>query len=90
MKPSVCGAIVLLGRQWHGRKVIRAVPTSEKIPPKTLEWLMTYSKKQTLPLLFSEHLFKNGHFLGKKFIGYGPPDFVHAVKTKIGPEDIMK
>jgi len=90
MKPSLCGAIVLLGRRWHGRKVIRAVPIGQRIPPKTLEWLMAYSRKQAVPLLFSERLFKNNRFIGKKFIGYGPQDFIHAVQTEVGPEDIMR
>lgn len=84
------GAIVLLGRRWHGRKVIRAVPTDKKIPPKTLEWLMAYSRKQSLPLLFSEHIFNEGRFVAKKFLGYGPPSFIHAVQTEVGPEDIMR
>jgi hypothetical protein len=90
MKPSRCGAIVLLGRKWHGRDVIRAVPTGKKIPPATLEWLMSYSRKNGVPLLFSEFIFREGKFIAKKRIGYGPPDFVREVKTRIESEDISK
>jgi hypothetical protein len=89
MKPSECGAIVLLDRNWHGRKVIRAVPAGEKIPIDTLEWLKGYAREQSSPLLFSERIFKNGKQIGIRKIGYGPPSFVRAVELEVGPEDIM-
>ena len=89
MKPSECGTIVLFDRKWHNREVIRAVPTGEKIPSDTLEWLMALSREQSLPLLFSEHIFKNGIFVSKRKIGYGPPSFIRAVETEVGPEDVM-
>jgi hypothetical protein len=89
MKPSECGAIVMFDRLWHGRKVIRAVPTGEKIPAATLEWLMALAREQNLPLLFSEHEFENGRFMRKKKIGYGPPSFINAVKMEPGDEDVF-
>jgi len=89
MRPSEAGAIVIFNRLWHGREVIRAVPTGEKIPADTLEWLMALSKKLSLPLLFSEHEFKDGRFIGKKKLGYGPPSFIEAVKTEPGPDDVF-
>jgi hypothetical protein len=89
MKPSDCGAIVMFGRKWNGREVIHAVPTGEKIPPATLEWLMALSRKLMLPLLFSEHEFEGGRFVRRKHIGYGPPSFVNAVKTEPGIEDVF-
>jgi len=89
MRPSESGAIVNFDRVWNGRKVIRAVPTGEKIPAETLAWLMALSRQQNLPLLFSEHLFKDGRFIGKKRIGYGPPSFIEAVKTEPGSEDVI-
>lgn len=89
MKPSESGAIVMFDRHWHGRKVIRAVPTGEKIPAETLEWLMALAREKGLPLLFSEHQFKDGKFAGKKKIGYGPPSFIKAVKTEPGDEDVF-
>lgn len=89
MKPSECGAIVLFDRKWHGRKVIRAVPTGKTIPDDTLEWLMALAREQSLPLLYNEHLFENGNYIGKRRLGYGPPSFIHAVETEVEPEDIM-
>jgi hypothetical protein len=90
MKPSECGAIVLLDRDWMSRKAIRAVPVGKKIPSDTLEWLKAYAREQSLPLLFSEFLFKeNGELIGKRKIGYGPPSFIREVETSIEPDDIM-
>ncbi len=89
MKPSECGAIVLFDRKWHDRKVIRAIPTGIIVPAETLDWLMAFSRKTLLPLLFFERLLENNKFAGIKRIGYGPPDFVNAVKTELGSEDIM-
>ena len=89
MKPSASGAIVLFDRKWHDRDVIWAIPTGSKIPDDTLEWLMALSREKFLPLLFCEFLFEEGKYLGSKHIGYGPPAFVNAVRTEIGPEDIL-
>ena len=90
MKPESCGAIVLLDRKWHGRNVIRAVPTGEQIPAATLEWLMAFSREQSLPLLFVEYLMRDEKFIGIKKKGYGPPSFIRAVETEVEPEDIIK
>jgi hypothetical protein len=89
MQPSECGAIVMFNKLWNGRKVIRAVPTGEKIPAATLEWLMALARQLNLPLLFSEHGYVNGRFASKRKIGYGPPSFIEAVKTEPGSEDIF-
>ena len=89
MNPALCGAIVILDRKWQGRNVIRAIPTGEKIPADTLEWLMAFSREQSLPLLFAEYIFKNDRYTGIRKIGYGPPSFIRAVETAVGPEDIM-
>jgi hypothetical protein len=89
MKPSECGAIVLFDRKWHDKKVIRAVPTGNKIPADTLEWLQALARELSLPLLFSEHIFENNVYIGKKKLGYGPPSFIRAVETEVGPEDVM-
>ena len=89
MKPSGCGAIVLSDRLWNGYKVIQAVPTGEKIPGETLEWLMALSRELFMPLLFSEHVFKNGELISKRKIGYGPPAFIKAVKMEPGSDDVF-
>ncbi len=90
MRPDKSGAIILTGRFWNGRKVIRAVPAGEKIPAETLEWLMALSREQNVPLTFTERICENGKFIGRKRIGYGPPSFIEAVKTEPAPEDLMK
>jgi len=89
MRPDLCGAIVFFKKRWNGRTVVKAVPAGECIPDDTLEWLKAYAREKGIPLLFSTRLLKDGQFVGSKLLGYGPPDFVHAVKNAIGPEDIM-
>jgi len=88
MKPSECGAIVIFD-EWKRRDVISATPTGQKIPPDTLEWLMSFAREESIPLIFSERLMSEGKYVGIKKIGYGPPSFIHAVETHIWPEDIM-
>ncbi len=89
MKPSESGVIVIFDRKWHNRDVIRAIPTGSKIPSETLEWLMALSREEFLPLLFCEYLQKDDRYIGIRNIGYGPPSFVNAVQTEVGPEDIL-
>ena len=89
MRPDRCGAIVDFKRKWHGRTVVKAVPIGECIPEDTLEWLQTYAREKGIPLLFSKRLLKDGEFVGSKLLGYGPPDFIHAVENALTPEDIM-
>ena len=89
MRPSECGAIVLLNRPWHNREVIRAAPTGEKISADTLEWLKAYSRKHSLPLVFCEYTNRNGQFIGQRKLGYGPPSFIRAVETEVEPEDVI-
>ncbi len=89
MKPNVCGAIVRF-HEWRGRHVMRADPVGRKIPSETLEWLMAFASKESIPLMFVELLIEDGKYSGLKTTGYGPPSFVHAVKTMLKPEDIIK
>ena len=89
MKPSACGVIVIFNRKWHGRDVIRAIPTGSKIPGDTLEWLMALSRKESLPLLFCEYLLNEDQYVGVRNRGYGPPSFTVAVETEVGPEDTL-
>jgi hypothetical protein len=85
MKPSECGAIVTLSMR-SGRQILNATPVGKTIPSDTLDWLKAYSREQSLPLMFSEYLFKDGKYLGVRKFGYGPPSFIHA-DTRIMPED---
>ena len=90
MRPNECGAIVLLDRKWNGKKVIVATPTGRTIPKETLDWLMAHARENSIPLLLRENLMRDGRFVGKKKMGYGPPSFVEEVKNGIGPADIMR
>ncbi|MFT5141175.1 MAG: hypothetical protein ACI9CB_002846 [Rhodothermales bacterium] len=90
LKPNNSDVIVLLDRKWKGKKVIVAVPAGKKIPDESLEWLMGYTRKTSIPLIFYERIEENGIFTGKTRRGYGPPSFLRAVKTELIPEDITK
>jgi hypothetical protein len=89
MRPSESGSIVLLDRNWEGRKVIRAIPVGEKIPTATLDWLMAFAREKSLPLIFYEYIMKDGKFSDKRVVGYGPPSFVREVEAKVGLQDIL-
>lgn len=90
LRPNECGAIILMNRQWQGRKVVRAVPVGKKIPAETFAWLQAYTRETSIPLLYCERIEKEGEFIGIRNFGFGPRSFVHAVKTELGPEDIIK
>lgn len=90
LKPNECGAILMLDRDWHGRKNIRAVPAGVSIPAKTLEQLKALAVELKLPLLFSERLVENNKFIGQKGLGFGPASFIEAVKTVVLPQDVMR
>lgn len=89
MIPEKSGAIVLLDRKWKGVPCICALPTGPTVPSETLEWLLSFSRKVNIPLIFFENVFENGEFLVKKQTGYGPPSFVEKVRNSIGSEDIQ-
>jgi len=88
MKPTECGAILTLSK-WKGRQMLNATPVGKTIPSDTLEWLFAIASELSIPLVFSEFLFKGGKYFGNKRTGFGPPSFIHDVKTRILPEDIM-
>lgn len=90
LKPIECGAIVMLDRDWNGRKVIRAVPAGAAIPHETFEQLKKLVLDLKMPLLFGERMVENNKFIGHRSLGYGPPSFIEAVKTAVLPEDVMQ
>jgi hypothetical protein len=89
-RPDLCGAIVVLNGKWNGWTVMHAAPTGEEIPTATLDWIKAYALKKGIPLMFQENHVKNDEFAEMKILGYGPPDFVHAVQNAIGPGDVLK
>lgn len=90
MRPDRAGSILLLDRKWNFWDVIRAVPTGAKIPDATLSCCMEVASQEKIPLIFGEHQFKEGRFVGWKYKGYGPPAFVQAVKDEVNYDDIFR
>jgi hypothetical protein len=88
LRPDRSGVIVILGRKWRGREIIRALPAGERIPREPMEWLKAFARERQMPLLFLENIFEDGRFKARKQTGYGPPDFVQAVRNAIGLQDI--
>jgi len=81
MRPSECGAIVLLWFEWRGQKVINAVPVGRTVPERTLNWLKKYAQEQGRPLIFIERIKKDGKFVGQRCLGFGPPRFREEVRN---------
>ncbi len=77
MRPDKCGAIVNCNKlSWQGLPVDVALPLGEKIPQKTLDWLIEFSGQQRRPLIFITQLKENGKFINKQSMtGVGPPAF---------------
>jgi hypothetical protein len=90
MRPDRCGAIILFNRTWNRWKVVKAIPTGEKIPDETLRWLLWYVEKERTPLIFQVNLVEKDRYVGMKMMGAGPPAFVEDVRNAISPEDVFK
>ena len=80
MRPDKCGAIVFLWRDWHGHKVINAVPVGREIPERTLEWLKDFAQKQGRPLMFVERIVEDEKYTGVRYFGFGPAEFCQQVE----------
>lgn len=81
MKPNQCGAIVKWKQQWKKWWVIYALPVGEAIPQATLERLMVIARKSMMPMIFITNEFKDGKCINHFETGFGPPDFLEAVKN---------
>lgn len=81
MRPNECGAIVFLWFEWQNQRVINAVPVGDRIPQRTLDWLMSHAKEQKRPLIYLEHLRKGKKYVGARYLGFGPPAFVKQVEA---------
>lgn len=90
LRPDRCGAIVLLGRKFQGWDVIMATPTGWTIPGQTLERLMDYARRQSLPLVWIENLHNNGVYTHFKRSAFGPADFVRAITAPSETLDIRQ
>lgn len=80
MRPDECGAIVFLWFEWQGQHVINAVPVGDRIPQRTLDWLMAHAREQKRPLIYTEHLRRGKKYVGARYLAFGPPAFVNQVE----------
>lgn len=80
MRPDQAGVIVTFAT-WRAWRVIRAIPTGTKVPAARLEWLKKFAHTAGLPLLVCEFLKSGDRFTGKSIEGFGPLDFIEAVKN---------
>lgn len=80
----------MLDRQFRGWDVIMATPTGWAIPQKTLNWLMKFAKKRSVPLVYIENLLENGRYSHFKRSGYGPLEFLEAVRDADIPLNIRE
>ncbi len=77
MKPNSGKVIVIFEKlRWNNYPVDLAVPVGKRIPPRSLEWLKNFSKKNMRPLIFTEQIIENGEFQKQQQVQvYGPPVF---------------
>jgi hypothetical protein len=90
MRPDRSGVIVLLDRQWRDWDVILAIPVGRSVPPESLEWLRLHAKDRQRPLIFYERTVSEGQFTGIIRRAFGSARFAEAVRSGIGPEDIVR
>lgn len=77
MKPNNSKVIVMFNkREWNGYPVDLAVPVGKRIPPRSLQWLKTFSEQHYRPLIYTEQIIENGKYQVKQEVfGYGPSAF---------------
>jgi hypothetical protein len=77
MKPNNGKVIIIFKKlEWNSIPVDLAVPVGKKIPPRSLNWLKEFSKKQMRPLIYTEQIVVNGEFQKQQqILAYGPPAF---------------
>jgi hypothetical protein len=77
MQPENAKVIVLFDKfKWRDRPVDLAVPVGKRIPPRSLEWLQQFSKRNARPLVYTQQTVENGEFQKEQqLFGYGPAEF---------------
>ena len=79
-KPSEARVIVIFNKiQWQGFPVDLAIPVGKKIPPRSLNWLKNFAKKNGRPFIYTEQQSQIEFQKQQKVFGYGPPDFQQQV-----------
>ena len=58
-----------------------ALPVGEAIPEETLKRLLHVSKNSRMPMIFIINEFEDSQCINHFETGFGPPDFLEAVKN---------
>ena len=86
MRPDRCGAIILLDRDYYSWKMVRAIPTGERIPEETYNFLLEHAKSKQLPFSFLERELVDGEEVLASDKALGPPAFTQEVKHRMQTE----
>ncbi len=81
MRPDKCGAIVKWKQKWKKWWIMHVLPTGEEIPQATLERLIPIARQARMPMLMVRNEFEGSKCVGHFEQGFGPPDFLEAVKN---------
>ena len=86
MRPDQCGVIVKWKQPWKRWLVMYAIPVGESVPQPMLERLMVLAKRARMPMIIIRNEFENGSCINHYETGFGPPDFLEAVKNDTDSE----
>jgi len=78
MRPDRAGVIVF-GIDFEGTRVLRAIPTGEKIPEESLRKVCDAARTANRPLIFSEFVIDNGSYVGQRKGLFASPEFTRKV-----------
>ena len=81
MKPSDARVMVLPGvRTWHGAAVDAALPVGKRIPPRALNWLQAFARRNGRPLIYMSREAEGGlPSPQSEVFAYGPPEFQQEI-----------
>lgn len=78
MKPDQARVLMLPGvRTWRGLTVDAALPVGRRIPPRALNWLQDFARRNERPLIYLE---RSGEAASESdVLAYGPPEFQREI-----------
>lgn len=85
MRPDISGVIVVMDRMiWRNQKVIVGIPSGEKIPEKSLKYLLGLSKLMDMNLLTVRFSVSDSHqYTGSsKVSAFGEHEFIADMKER--------
>ena len=84
MRPDLSGVIVVMDRlTWRGEFVIVGIPTGERIPEKSLKYLLGLSELMRSNLLTVQFQLEDGKFNGLSRIAlYGEGAFAQDMRER--------